>query len=128
MTATQSSRAPTARQGLTTAQVGSLLAPQRRLLVAIAACVLAGAALEVLPPLLVRQAVDAHLAGGRGDGLMLLGVLYLLVVAGQQALGFASAYGTAIAAQRALRDLRADRSCSKRCRPWEMSVARSSSE
>src|SRR3546814_20187151 len=37
---------------------------------------------------------------------MLLGVLYLLVVAGQQALGFASAYGTAIAAQRALRDLR----------------------
>lgn len=63
MTATQSSRAPTARQGLTTAQVGSLLAPQRRLLVAIAACVLAGAALEVLPPLLVRQAVDAHLAG-----------------------------------------------------------------
>ena len=41
--------------------------------------------------------MDAHLAVGRGDGLMLLGVLYLLVVAGQQALGFASAYGTAIA-------------------------------
>src|SRR3546814_9943941 len=37
---------------------------------------------------------------------MLLGVLYLLVVAGQQALGCASSYGTAIAALRALRDLR----------------------
>lgn len=107
MTAAQASSAPEGRRGLTAAQVGSLLAPQRRLLAAIAAGVLAGAALEVLPPLLVRQAVDAHLAVGRGDGLVLLGALYLLVVAAQQGLNFASAYGTAIAAQRALRELRA---------------------
>jgi ATP-binding cassette subfamily B multidrug efflux pump len=104
MTAGRSSRRSAA--GLSAAQVGSLLAPQGRLLAAVAAGVLAGAALEVLPPLLVRQAVDAHLAVGRAAGLVPLGLLYLLVAAGQQGLGFASAYGTAIAAQRALRDLR----------------------
>jgi len=84
----------------------SLLVPQRRLLALVAACVLAGAALEVLPPLLVRQAVDAHLAVGQSAGLLRLGGVYLLVVGLQQALGCVSAYFTAVAAQRALRDLR----------------------
>lgn len=91
---------------LTFTQVRSVLAPQRRMLLVVGISVLAGAGLEVLLPLIVRQAVDAHLAVGRRDGLLTLGSLYLLVVAAQQALGFASAYATAVAAQRALRELR----------------------
>lgn len=106
MTATLSPSALGANRRLTLARVRSLLAPQRRLLLVIAASILSGAALEVLPPLIVRQAVDANLAVGRSDGLLRLGVLYLLVVAGQQMLGFVSAYFTAIAAQNALRELR----------------------
>jgi len=88
------------------AQLHWLLAPQRWLLLIIAASVLAGAALEVLPPLIVRQVVDEHLAVGQAGGLLRLGLIYLLIVAGQQGLGAASAYATAVAAQRALRDLR----------------------
>ena len=97
---------PASGQGLRFAQLRWLLAPQRRLLVVIAASVLAGAALEVLPPLIVRQAVDAHLAVGQSAGLLRLGLIYLLVVAAQQGFGFVAAYFTAVAAQRALRELR----------------------
>lgn len=92
--------------GLGLAQMRLLLAPQRWLLLVIAASVLAGAALEVLPPLIVRQAVDEHLAAGQAAGLLRLGLIYLLVVAAQQGLGAVSAYVTAVTAQRALRDLR----------------------
>lgn len=106
MTAAAPPLATGMRRGLTFVQVRSLLAPQRKLLLGIAICVLGGAALDVIPPLIVRHVVDAHLAVGRSDGLPTLGLLYLLVVAAQQALGFASAYTTAIAAQRALRELR----------------------
>ena len=99
---------PIADQGhrLSFAQLRELLAPQRWLLLNIAASVLAGAALEVLPPLIVRQAVDAHLAVGQAAGLLRLGLIYLLVVAAQQGMGVVSGYVTAVAAQRALRDLR----------------------
>lgn len=99
---------PAADQGhrLSFAQLRELLAPQRWLLLIIAASVLAGAALEVLPPLIVRQVVDTHLALGQAAGLLRLGLIYLLVVAAQQGLGVVSGYVTAVAAQRALRDLR----------------------
>lgn len=80
------------------AQLRGLLAPQRRLLLAIAASVLVGAALEVLPPLIALQAVDAHLVVGQAAVLRRLGLIYLLVVAAQQGLSVVSAYCTAAAA------------------------------
>ena len=93
--------------GLSLAQLRWLLMPQRLLLIVIAASVLAGAAQEVLPPLIVRQAVDAHLAVGHSARLLRLGLIYLLVVVAQQGFSFVSAYFTVVAAQRALRELRA---------------------
>ncbi len=96
----------TAERSLTIAQVASLLAPQRPLLILIAVIVLASAGLEVAPPLIVRSVLDTQLAAGGGDNLLALGGLYLLAVAGAQGLGFGSGYLTAIAAQNALRALR----------------------
>ena len=106
MTATSATLPPSPASGLGIAELRWLLMPQRRLLLTVAASVLAGAALEVLPPLIVRQAVDAHLAVGHSAGLLRLGLMYLLVVAAQQGFSFVSAYFTAVAAQRALCDLR----------------------
>jgi ATP-binding cassette subfamily B multidrug efflux pump len=94
------------RDAIRFSQVRSLLGPQRRLLMIVAVGVLGGAALEALPPLIVREAVDQHIAIGRTDGLLTLGALYLSVVGAQQALGFLSSFATTIASQRALRELR----------------------
>ncbi len=93
-------------RGVTGVQVKSLLAPQRRLLIFIAVSVLASAALEVVPPLIIGYILDAHLVEGNSNGLLLLGVLYLMVVAGVQGLNSVSGYLTSIAAQRTLRSLR----------------------
>lgn len=106
MTAAIAQPPPAPAAGLGIAELRWLLVPQRLLLLAVAASVLAAAALEVLPPLIVRQAVDAHLAVGHGAGLLQLGLAYLLVVAAQQGFSFVSAYFTAVAAQRALCQLR----------------------
>ena len=68
--------------------------------------VLLGAVLELAPPLLVQQIVDAHLALGRSEGLLWIAALYLGATAAVQGMGFLTEYLTATIAQGVLRRLR----------------------
>src|SRR5207253_9967571 len=52
--------------------------------------VLLGALLELAPPLLVKQIVDAHLKLGRSEGLLWIAALYLGTTAAVQGMGFRS--------------------------------------
>lgn len=93
-------------QGIDPRTIRPLFMGRRALVAGIVLSVLAGAALELAPPLLLQRIVDEHLASGRAAGLLRLAVFYLAASAGVQALGFAAAYLTALAAQGALHDLR----------------------
>lgn len=90
----------------TAAQVWSIVRPWRRLLLVVVACVLLGAGLELVPPLLVKRVVDDHLAQGRRDGLLTLGLLYFAATAAVQGTSFLTNYLTAVVAQGALHALR----------------------
>jgi ATP-binding cassette, subfamily B, multidrug efflux pump len=83
-----------------------MLTPWRRWLALVGASVLLGAVLELVPPLLVKQIVDAHLALGRSEGLLWIAALYLGATAAVQAMGFLTEYLTATVAQGVLRTLR----------------------
>jgi ATP-binding cassette subfamily B protein len=98
--------AAAARRGATREQLGSILMPHRRAILLIALFILAGAFLELAPPLVIKRLVDEHLAPRLADGVGLLAVLYLVAIGGVQALGFLTNYMTAYASQGALRDLR----------------------
>ncbi len=87
-------------------QLGEILAPHCLAILAIIVTILLGAALELVPPLVIKQIVDNHLVPGNPDGLWALALVYLASVMGVQALGFLSSYLTARAAQGALKDLR----------------------
>lgn len=93
-------------QGVALHQIRALLRTRRALVVGIVLSVLAGAALELAPPLLMKNIIDEHLAAGRANGLLLLAMAYLLASGGVQGLSFMTNYLTALAAQSALRDLR----------------------
>lgn len=86
--------------------LAAIIRPWLPLLGIVAALVLAGAALDLAPPFLVRRIVDRHLLVARPDGLMWLAVLYLCATAAAQVNGFLVNWLTAIAAESALRDLR----------------------
>jgi ATP-binding cassette, subfamily B, multidrug efflux pump len=88
------------------AQLAELVRPSRRVLIVIALLVLAGAAFELLPPVLVRRIIDEHLAPGRSDGLFALALLYLAAVALGHALAFAYGYLAAAVAQGILARMR----------------------
>lgn len=90
----------------TRTQLLQILAPRRRRILIIALTILGGSGLELVPPLVLRQIVDAHLVPGIADGLWLLASMYLASVAGAQGLGFLTSYLTAVTAQGALHDLR----------------------
>jgi ATP-binding cassette, subfamily B, multidrug efflux pump len=83
-----------------------MLTPWRAWLALVGASVLFGAVLELVPPLLVQQIVDAHLARGRSQGLLGIAALYLGATAAVQAMGFLTEYLTATIAQDVLRRLR----------------------
>jgi ATP-binding cassette subfamily B protein len=68
--------------------------------------VLAAAAVELVPPLVIRDIIDRHLTTGRSGGIPTLAVLYLSAVAAVQALTFLSGYLAAVIAQRVLSDVR----------------------
>lgn len=87
-------------------QLLEILAPRRWRILIIALTILVGAGLELVPPLVMRQIVDAHLTPGTPDGVWLLAFIYLASVAGVQGLGFLTSYLTALTAQGALNDLR----------------------
>src|SRR5262245_31379001 len=83
-----------------------MLTPWRGLLALVGVLVLLSAVLELIPPLLVRQIVDEHLARGRSEGLLWIAALYLGATAAVQVMGFLTEYLTAVIAQGALRRLR----------------------
>jgi ATP-binding cassette subfamily B protein len=83
-----------------------MLKPWRWWLALVGVSVLLGTVLELAPPLLVRQIVDAHLALGQSEGLLWIATLYLGATAAVQVMGFLTEYLTAIVAQGVLRRLR----------------------
>jgi ATP-binding cassette subfamily B protein len=68
--------------------------------------VLLGALLELVPPLLMQQIIDAHLTLGQSAGLLWIATLYLGATAVVQVMGFVTEYLTAAMAQGVLRRLR----------------------
>jgi ATP-binding cassette subfamily B protein len=68
--------------------------------------VLLGTLLELVPPLLMQQIIDAHLTLGRSTGLLWIATLYLGATAVVQVMGFVTEYLTACMAQGVLRQLR----------------------
>src|SRR5262249_41043026 len=64
------------------------------------------AVMELVPPLLVKQIVDAHLKLGRSEGLLGIAALYLGATAAVQGMGFLTEYRAAIIAQGVLHRLR----------------------
>ena len=87
-------------------QLAALVRPSQRRLMLIALLVLTGALFELLPPVLIRWIVDDHLAVGKRDGLLVLGLWYLGVMALGQGLAFVYGYLAASVAQGVLSDLR----------------------
>jgi len=100
------SRNPTSLRSTTRRQLLEILAPRKLRILVIAITILAGAGLELVPPLVLKQIVDNHLTPRITQGLWFLAFLYLASVAGVQALGFLTSYLTALTAQGALNDLR----------------------
>lgn len=68
--------------------------------------VLAAAAFELVPPLIIRTIVDAHLIVRKPDGLLFLAVLYLAAATAVQAMTFLYTYLAATIAQGVLSALR----------------------
>jgi len=65
-----------------------MLTPWRWSVLLVGVSVLLGAVLELVPPLLVKQVVDAQLKLGRAEGLLWIAVLYLGATAAVQVMGF----------------------------------------
>jgi ATP-binding cassette, subfamily B, multidrug efflux pump len=92
--------------GIPLRQVWAMLTPWRWSVMLVGVSVLLGAVLELAPPLLMKQVVDAQLKLGRSEGLLWIAVLYLGTTAAVQVMGFVTEYLTAIIAQGVLRSLR----------------------
>jgi ATP-binding cassette, subfamily B, multidrug efflux pump len=103
---THTRTAPQPQDGMPLRQVWALLTPWRWTLALVGIAVLLGAVVELVPPLLVKQVVDAHLKLGRAEGLLWIAVLYLGATAAVQGLGFWTEYWTAVMAQGVLHRLR----------------------
>ena len=84
----------------------ALLSGRWRSVAVVGGLVLAAAAVELVPPLLIRDIIDRHLTTGHSGGIAALAVLYLSAVAAVQALTFLSGYRAAVIAQRILSDVR----------------------
>jgi len=106
MHSTSTSTSPQQYGGMTLRQLWAMLTPWRWLLALVGVSVLLGAVLELAPPLLVKQLVDAHLELGRSEGVLWLAALYLGATAAVQAMGFLTEYLTATMAQGVLHRLR----------------------
>jgi ATP-binding cassette subfamily B protein len=91
---------------MTLNQLWGMLKPWRWTLALVGVSALLGALLELAPPFLVQQIVDAHLALGRSEGLLWIAALYLGTTAAVQVMGFLTEYLTATMAQGVLRRLR----------------------
>jgi len=83
-----------------------LLRPWRIRVALVAVSVLAAAAVELVPPLIIRTLVDAHLIVRQPDGVPFLAFLYLAAAAAVQTMTFLYNYLTATIAQGVLSALR----------------------
>lgn len=83
-----------------------LFAPWRGRALVVALLVVASAAAEVAPTLILKVIVDAHLAVGNGDGVLLLAAAYLAAIGLAQGLTFLYTYVAATVSQAALSHLR----------------------
>jgi len=83
-----------------------LLAKWRGSLALVGFLILAAAAMELVPPLVLRNIVDRHLTVREAGGLREQALLYLLAVAAMQCLTFLYGYVAAAAAQGLLSELR----------------------
>jgi ABC-type multidrug transport system fused ATPase/permease subunit len=95
--------APTARLWR---KVVALVSPWRRSLVVVAACVVASALAELVPPFVVRFVVNHDLVAKRTTDLLLAAAVYVIAVAADSAFSFAYAYLAARVSQSAIADLR----------------------
>lgn len=86
--------------------VRPVLVPWKWHLIGAATSVAAGAALALLPPLVLRRLIDDNLSQGRAEGLFGLALLYLGATISVHVTTFATSYTTSVAAQGALRRLR----------------------
>ena len=86
--------------------VAAVLRPFRAHLLLAISCAVAGALLELVPPLLLRTIVDGHLGAQRAAGLLQLAAWYLAATAAIQLASLGAAYLLAIAAQGSLHALR----------------------
>ncbi len=87
-------------------QLLRLLAKRRGSVVVVGFLVLGAAAVELVPPLVLRDIVDRHLIVDRSDGIPMLALLYLSGVAAMQAMTFLYGYLAAALAQGVLSELR----------------------
>ncbi|HEY3186991.1 MAG TPA: ABC transporter transmembrane domain-containing protein, partial [Solirubrobacteraceae bacterium] len=92
--------------GVAWRQVGAIIWPWRGQLAIVAAGVLLGAALEIVPPLITRDLVDHYLTAGRTEGILPLALLFLAATVAVQVAGFVTNFVTARVSQRALHHLR----------------------
>jgi ATP-binding cassette subfamily B protein len=83
-----------------------LLTPWRARLTVVAVVVLAAAAFEVVPPLILRTIVDVHLVAKQPHGLVVLALSYLAAAAAVQVMTFLYGYLAATMAQGVLHELR----------------------
>jgi ATP-binding cassette subfamily B protein len=84
----------------------SLLRPWRLRVALVAGSVLAAAVFELVPPLIIRTIVDAHLIVRQPDGLLFLAFLYLAAATAAQVMTFLYNYLAATIAQGILSALR----------------------
>jgi len=61
---------------------------------------------EIAQPLIVKIAIDDHIAAGHVDGLGLLAVIFMTLVVLQAMSSFAQLYALSLLGQRSMRDLR----------------------
>jgi ABC-type multidrug transport system fused ATPase/permease subunit len=87
-------------------QLLDLLRPWLGRLALVAAAVLAAAAFEVAPPLILRKIIDDHLVTRQPLGVPVLAALYLATAAAVQVMTFAYSYLAATMAQGVLSSLR----------------------
>jgi ATP-binding cassette, subfamily B, multidrug efflux pump len=83
-----------------------LLRPWRGRLTLVGVAILAAAAFEVIPPLVIRKIVDAHLAVRQPNGLLFLACLYLAAASAVHVTTFLYNYLAATIAQGVLSELR----------------------
>jgi ATP-binding cassette subfamily B protein len=97
---------PAAPKKSSRAQVFEILGPSRFSLVLITVTIIFGASLELVPPLVMKQVVDAHLTPRIAEGLWWLAALYFGSIVLIQASNFLATYQTTRTAQAALHTLR----------------------